>query len=201
MSIPDPDDDAAYKERLDKILVGGAKPLQRPIEIREYDPEWPALYEREAERVRRLLGDRVVRVKHAGSTSVPGLPAKPIIDMVLEVRDSSDEAAYVPDLEAAGYLLTIREPDWYEHRQLKGPETNINLHVFSAGCEETDRMLAFRDWLRSNRADRDLYAQTKRDLASGGWKYVQQYADAKTAVISEIMNRALADKHSTQTEA
>ncbi len=200
MRIPDPDDDAAYKERLDKILVGGAKPLQRPIEIRDTTRNGP-LCTNEKRSGYADCSAIGLRVKHAGSTSVPGLPAKPIIDMVLEVLDSSDEAAYVLDLEAAGYLLTIREPDWYEHRQLKGPDDDINLHVFSAGCEETDRMLAFRDWLRSNRADRDLYAQTKRDLASGGWKYIQQYADAKTAVIGEIMNRALADKHSTQTEA
>ena len=84
--------------------------------------------------VRRLaLGDRVVRIEHTGSTSVPGLSAKPIIDISLEVPDSADEETYVPSLEAAGYVLTIREPDWFEHRLFKGPDTNVNLHVFSAG--------------------------------------------------------------------
>ncbi len=131
-----------------------------------------------------------MRLEHAGSTSVEGLPAKPIVDMVLEVPDSADEAAYAPDLEAAGYVLRIREPDWYEHRVFKGPDTNINLHVFTAGCEETDRMLLFRDWLRANDADRALYADTKRELAARDWKYVQQYADAKTAIVAEIMARA-----------
>lgn len=137
-----------------------------------------------------MLDDRVVRIEHTGSTSVPGLPAKPIIDIALEVPDSADEPAYVPDLEAAGYPLRIREPDWFEHRLFKGPDTNVNLHVFSAGCEEVDRMILFRDWLRENTADRELYAATKRDLAARDWKYVQQYADAKTAVVQEILARA-----------
>src|SRR6266508_3545542 len=179
---------------LAKVTIGGPQPLTGQIEIRDYDPSWPALYAREAERIRAVLGDRVVRLEHAGSTSVPGLPAKPVIDIVLEVPDSSDESAYVPDLEGAGYVLRIREPDWFEHRVFKGADTNLNLHVFSAGCLETDRMVLFRDWLRSNEADRDLYARTKRELASRDWKYTQQYADAKTAVVTEIMTRAHASR-------
>jgi GrpB-like predicted nucleotidyltransferase (UPF0157 family) len=110
--------------------------------------------------------------------------------MVLEVPDSADESAYVPDLEAAGYRLTIREPDWYEHRLLKGPDTNINLHVFSGGCEQVVAMLRFRNHLRRDAVDRDLYAAAKRELAAKDWKYVQQYADAKTTVVREILARA-----------
>jgi GrpB-like predicted nucleotidyltransferase (UPF0157 family) len=106
------------------------------------------------------------------------------------VPDSADEPAYVPDLEAGGYALRIREPEWFEHRVFKGPDTNVNLHVFSAGCEEVDRMVLFRDHLRSNEADRKLYANGKRELAARDWKYVQQYADAKTDVVREIMDRA-----------
>jgi GrpB-like predicted nucleotidyltransferase (UPF0157 family) len=125
---------------------------------------------------------------------VPTLPAKPIIDIVLEVQDSADEPAYVPALDAAGYVLHIREPEWYEHRVFKGPDTNINLHVFSTGCEETDRMVLFRDWLRGYDADRERYAAAKRELAARDWKYVQQYADAKTAIVAEIISRAEAAK-------
>jgi GrpB-like predicted nucleotidyltransferase (UPF0157 family) len=187
-----PDDVAAYDEALATVVVGGPQPLTAPIEIQNYDPVWPELYAREAARVRRALGDRVMRLEHAGSTSVPGLPAKPIIDMVLEVPDSADEPGYAPVLEAVGYVLRIREPDWFEHRVFKGPDTNVNLHTFSAGCPETDRMLLFRDWLRANAADRDYYAATKRELARRDWKYVQQYADAKSGVVAEIMARATA---------
>jgi GrpB-like predicted nucleotidyltransferase (UPF0157 family) len=183
-------DVAAYEQSLDKVVIGGAQPLQSRIEIHEYDPRWPALYAREAARLERVLGARAVRLEHAGSTAVPGLPAKPIVDIVLEVPDSSDEPGYLPDLQEAGYRLTIREPEWFEHRVFKGPDTNINLHVFSAGCTETERMLRFRDWLRSNDADRNLYARVKRELSARDWKYVQQYADAKNDIVAEIIARA-----------
>jgi GrpB-like predicted nucleotidyltransferase (UPF0157 family) len=186
---PDPYDVAWSDEYLDKLTVDGAQRLTQPIEIREYDPEWPRLYSREEARIRSVLGDRVIRLEHAGSTSVPGLPAKPIVDIVLEVPDSGDETSYVPDMEAAGYRVTIREPEWFEHRVFKGPDTNVNLHTFTAGCEEVDRMLTFRDHLRANDADRELYTRTKRELAAHDWTYVQQYADAKTAVVREIMSR------------
>jgi GrpB-like predicted nucleotidyltransferase (UPF0157 family) len=190
--LPDPTDVAAYDKLLAESVVGELEPLAAPIEIRDYDPAWPRLYEREAARIRGALGTRVVRLEHAGSTSVPTLPAKAIIDIVLEVPDSGDEPAYVPALETAGYVLRIREPESLAHRMFKGPDTNVNLHVFSAGCEEIDRMLLFRDWLRSNAADRTHYAATKRELAARDWRYGQQYADAKTAVVSEIMERAQA---------
>ena len=191
MSRPDPNDVEAYEREFERILVNSeAQPLTGRIEIREYDPEWPRLYEREEARIRAALGDRVVRIAHAGSTSVPGLPAKPIIDIALEVPDSADEPAYVPDMEAAGYVLRLREPEWFEHRLFKGPDTDVNLHVFGAACDEVDRMLAFRDRLRTDAADRELYAAAKRELAAQDWKYMQQYADAKTGVIREIMARA-----------
>lgn len=179
------------EEQLQAVHVGGLQPLTAPIAIVDYDPVWPALFQREALRLRSALGERIVQLEHVGSTSVPGLAAKPKIDILLVVADSADEAAYVPALEAAGYVLRIREPDWYEHRVFKGPDTDINLHVFSAGCEEIERMLRFRDWLRAHSDDRDLYERTKRDLAQREWKYMQHYADAKTAVVAAIMARAV----------
>jgi GrpB-like predicted nucleotidyltransferase (UPF0157 family) len=188
----DPTDEAAYDKQLAEVMVPGVdrQTLRGKIEIADYDPEWPSLYEREEKRIRSILGDRVVRIEHTGSTSVPDLPAKPIVDIALEVPDAGAEDVYVPDLEAAGYVLTIRESDWFEHRLFKGPDTNINLHVFSAGCPETDRMALLRDWLRTNTSDRELYARTKRELAAKDWKYVQQYADAKTEVVLEILAHA-----------
>jgi GrpB-like predicted nucleotidyltransferase (UPF0157 family) len=190
MGLPDPTDVAAYDEALAKTTVGGAQPLAKPIEIAEYDSEWPRLYEREERRIRSILGERVIRIEHVGSTAVPGLPAKPIVDIALEVPDSADEPAYVPEMEAAGYVLQVREPDWFEHRMFKGPDTNVNLHTFTAGCAQVDRMLLFRDWLRADAADRERYATAKRELAARDWKYMQQYADAKTAVVGEILSRA-----------
>jgi GrpB-like predicted nucleotidyltransferase (UPF0157 family)/GNAT superfamily N-acetyltransferase len=176
--------------------VGEVKPLQGRVRIVDYDPQWVDLFEREASRIRSVLSGRALRIEHVGSTSVPGLAAKPIIDIVLVVTDSADETAYVPLLEAAGYRLHIRETDWHEHRLFKGPDTDINLHTFSAGCPEVDRMLAFRDWLRVSPADRQLYARTKLDLAQKQWTFTQNYADAKSAVVDDIMTRACRDRSS-----
>lgn len=178
------------EEQLLAVYVGGQKPSSGPIQIVDYDPGWPSLFEREAGRIRAALGERALMVEHTGSTSVPGLAAKPIIDILLVVPDSASEPDYVPAMEAAGYVLRIREPEWYEHRLFKGPDTNINLHVFSPGSPEIDRMLLFRDWLRGNPADRQLYEHTKRELARKEWKYVQNYADAKSSVVEEILARA-----------
>lgn len=178
------------EEELRAYTVGELQPLTAPIVVSDYDPAWPLAFGREATRIRGVLGERVGLLEHAGSTSVPQLPAKPVIDMILAVPDSSDESTYVPALEAAGYVLRIREPDWFEHRVFKGPDTNVNLHVFTVGCMEIDQMLLFRDWLRSHPEDRDLYAATKRELAQQEWKFVQHYADAKTSVVHEILTRA-----------
>ncbi len=116
--------------------------------------------------------------------------SKPIIDILLVVKDSADERAYVPDLEEAGYTLRIREPGWFQHRLFKGPDADIHLHVFSKGSSENDRMLRFRNWLRINRSDREKYARVKRKLADRKWKHVQDYADAKSSIVQEIMERA-----------
>ena len=110
--------------------------------------------------------------------------------MILAVADSADEPAYVTPLETYGYVLRIREPDWFEHRLLKAPDIDANLHVFSKGCPEIDRMLMFRDWLRTHADDRDLYEATKHELAARTWKYVQNYADAKSEVVNDILSRA-----------
>ena len=181
------------EQQLAEIWVDGGPPkLTGPVLIVDYDDDWPRLFRREADRIAALLGDRALRIEHVGSTAVPGLPAKPIIDIDLVVTDSADERAYLPALEAAGYRLVIREPDWYEHRCLKGPDTNINLHVFSVGCPEVERMLTFRDWLRTHDADRDLYARTKHELAARPWTFIQNYADAKTDIVTDILRRARA---------
>ena len=178
------------EQEIRAVTVGELAPLTSRIVLQSYDPEWPKRFAAEAERLRGVLGDRALLIEHVGSTSVPGLIAKPIIDMLLAVADSSDEGAYLSVMESAGYVLRIREPDWYEHRVFKGPGANINMHVFSEGCSEIDRMLAFRDRLRRDEADRELYARRKRALAEKDWKYVQNYADAKSEMIEEILARA-----------
>lgn len=172
------------------IVVGKSEVLDGQIVLAEYDPNWPSLYRAEEERVRTLLGEQALLVEHVGSTSVPGLAAKPRIDIVLTVSDSSDESSYVPALDGVGYILRVREPDWHKHRCLKGPDVDVNLHVFAEGCLEVARMLGFRDHLRRSAEDRARYEQAKRSLAGRRWKYTQHYADAKSEVVEEILVRA-----------
>ena len=179
--------DEAYAQ----IHVGPVTAHNATISLHPYDPTWPALYEAEAAKVRAAHGADA-DVHHVGSTSLPGISAKPIIDMLLVVADSADEAAYVPALESQGYRLRVREPDWFEHRLFKGVDPAVNLHVFSAGCQEVERMLAFRDWLRAHDDERALYLAKKQELAARTWKYVQNYADAKGEVVEAIIARALA---------
>lgn len=186
------------EEYLRSVTIGDRKPRNSAIHIAPYDRNWPASFLILADRIRKALGGKVLRLEHVGSTSIPGLAAKPIIDMVLVVADSTDEQSYIPHLENEGFSLRIREPEWYEHRMLKARDIRGNLHVFSEGCEEVDRMLIFRDWLRSHEDDRKLYEEAKRALASRTWKYTQDYADAKTDVVREILARARTEDRSPE---
>lgn len=169
-------------------------PHHGSVHLADASPEWARQYAAVAARIRTALAGLVIEVEHAGSTSVPGLAAKPIIDVLLLVPDASDEAAYVPALEAAELLLHLREPGWHQHRLLRGIDPPVNLHVFSAGSEEAERMILFRDRLRTHPEERERYERTKRELAARHWVQVQDYADAKSAVVEEIIARARRDR-------
>jgi GrpB-like predicted nucleotidyltransferase (UPF0157 family) len=166
-------------------------PVDSQVAMAQPDPAWAETGARLVSEIRSGNGWALV-VAHVGSTAIPGLPAKPVIDLVLGVRDPSDEASYVPALEALGYHLHIREPERQEHRLLRRSDLDANLHVFAAGAEELDRMLAFRDHLRRDKSDRDFYLRTKLELASRTWSRVQDYADAKSDVVEDILRRATA---------
>ena len=181
------------EQQIRSHTVGELNSLSGGILLVDYDPLWPQLFQREANGIRAVLGQRALLIEHTGSTSVPGLVSKPIIDMLLVVTDSSAEEQYAPDLHSAGYALKIREINWHQHRMFKGPGADINLHVFSTGCPEIDRILLFRNRLRSHAADRELYARTKLALARQVWRYTQNYADAKTQVVEAILARAERD--------
>ena len=176
------DDRNAY---LDAVLIGGREPAN--IVVSDYDDAWPARFEVLADRVRGALGQRVRRLEHIGSTSVPGLAAKPLIDMLLIVDDVEDEAAFVAPLEAAGFELRVREPD---HRMLRTPQRDVHLHVYAPGRAEERDYLDLRDWLRVSSDDRIVYATVKRRLAQQQWDDMNDYADAKTDVVRDILTRA-----------
>jgi GrpB-like predicted nucleotidyltransferase (UPF0157 family) len=171
-------------------LIGGIE--KRRINIVAYDPDWPGKFETHAKVIADALGGSALRVEHIGSTSVPGLAAKPVIDILVVVSDSADESAYLPRLQAAGYVLRVREPDWNEHRMFRTPEKDVHVHVYSAGCTEVERNLIFRDRLRRNIDDRSRYERTKRELAAKEWSDMNEYADAKSEVIEGILAAARA---------
>jgi GrpB-like predicted nucleotidyltransferase (UPF0157 family) len=172
-------------EPLETGLIGGAE--KREIKVVDYDLDWPKKFETHARVIADALGGSALRIEHVGSTSVPGLAAKPIIDVLVVVLDSADESAYLLQLEAVGYVLRVREPDWNEHRMFRTPEKDVHIHIYSAGCPEIRRNLTFRDRLRRNTDDRRRYEQTKRELAAQEWSDMNAYAAAKTEMIESII--------------
>lgn len=176
------------EDRIREAIIGD---IESPtITVVDYDPAWDGRFRREAAKIRATLGEAALAVEHIGSTSVPGLAAKPIIDVLLVVEDSSDEASYLPALEDAGYVLRVRERDFHEHRMLRTPEKDVHVHVFSPDSPEVVRYLLLRDHLRKNEEDRELYDRTKRELASRDWPSMQHYAEAKTEVVEGLIARA-----------
>ena len=186
MSEPPADDE--LEQYLETVTLGALE--RRAVEIVEYEPSWADRYAAEAARIHAALDGREALLEHIGSTAVPGLAAKPIVDILLVVVDPADEAAYVPALEAAGYEVRIREPAWFEHRMLRTPARDVHLHVLPAGCPEIERYLLLRDRLRSDASERELYTATKRRLAVQTWPTVQHYAEAKSQVVEAIIGRA-----------
>ena len=175
----------------ESILIGGVE--KREIRIVDCDHDWPSLYEAHAKIITDALGNSLLRIEHFGSTSVLGLAATPIIDILAVVADSADEASYLPKLQAAGYELRVREPNFHEHRMLRTPARHVHVHVYSQGAPEIHRILTFRDRLRSNAEDRKRYEGVKRHLATQLWSDMNAYADAKTDIIESIMEAAIAD--------
>jgi len=167
---------------LDTVLIGG--PEKRPIVLVEYDPNWPARFECEQARIHEALGGAAIRIEHIGSTAVPGLAAKPIVDVLVTVADPDDEEAFLPALTAAGYELRVREPG---HRMFRTPERDVHVHVWRDSDPEVERYLRFRDLLRRSPADRRTYEQLKRELAQFEWADTNHYADAKTPLIEQIL--------------
>ena len=176
------------EERRREVIIGEVE--RQAIVVVDYDPAWPERFRGEEAKIRAALGEAAIAIEHIGSTSVPGLAAKPIVDILLMVEDSGEEASYLPALEEAGYVLRVSEPDFHEHRMFRTPEKDVHLHVYSAGSPEIDRYLLLRDRLRENGEERNLYVRTKRELARRDWPSMQHYAEAKTEVIEGIIARA-----------
>jgi GrpB-like predicted nucleotidyltransferase (UPF0157 family) len=169
----------------DAVFIGG--PEKRAIVIEDYDPAWSARFEQVKAALRAALGDDAKQIEHFGSTAVPGLAAKPIIDVIVTVDDADDEDAYGPRLERHGFHIRVRQDG---HRMYRPASHDVHVHVLTEGGEGARVRLLFRDWLRHDEADRRLYEQTKRELARRDWDATNDYSDAKSDVVTEILDRA-----------
>lgn len=190
MTVSEPEE-PSFDECLDAALIGGR--AERDIVVVDYSPAWRERFEAERRRIETALGTVARRIEHIGSTAVPGLAAKPIVDILVTVEDPEDESVYVPQLEGAGYVLRVREAG---HRMLRTPERDVHVHVWPSGSDEERRYIVFRDRLRSHPEDRAEYEQTKRGLA-GHWPDMNNYARAKGPVVERIMERANGDADAT----
>ncbi len=185
-SVTDPDAaDAMTKPDLDRILIGGREGGR--VRLVPYRAEWPVRFARERARIAAALGATAVLIEHIGSTSVPGLDAKPIVDILVGVA-APDDPAVRAALEGAGYVLRVDEGP--EHRMFRTPERDVHVHLWVVGSPEVSAYLEFRDRLRASDADRDAYARLKHELATHEWDDINDYADAKGPLIGEILERA-----------
>ncbi|MDX6581989.1 MAG: hypothetical protein QOI10_1173 [Solirubrobacterales bacterium] len=177
--------DASFEPELDRILVGDRTP--GPVSLTEYDPGWP----RRFESLRAELGDQARAIEHIGSTAVPGLIAKPIVDILVTVEKVDPDTTYAPTIEGLGYELRVREP---RHRMFRNPARDVHLHVWPEGSREAVDYLLLRDWLRSSEVDRDEYARLKQELAREDWPDINYYARAKGPLIEELLSRARSER-------
>ncbi len=179
---------ATPKEKWETGLIGG--PEKRVIEIVPYRSNWPLQFQSHSERIKNVLGETALRIEHIGSTSVEGLDAKPIIDILVVVFDPAKENLYLPGMLSEGYELRVREPGFEEHRMFRTPERDVHVHFYPAESGEIERYLLFRDFVRTNPEARDQYAALKRELSKSDWADMNEYADAKTNFIEGIIRRA-----------
>ncbi len=168
-------------------VVGGPEPLT--VGLQDHDPAWAERFAVHRDRITAALAGLHVTVEHIGSTAVPGLAAKPIVDIAVAVPDVTDEDAYLRPLLAAGYVLRVREPG---HRLVRSPERDVHVHVYEHGATAIDDYLLLRDRLRRDPADRRRYEDVKRALMTRDWDDMNAYADAKTDVVAAITERARA---------
>ena len=159
---------------------------KRDLVLEDHQADWPEAFAGHERRIREALG-ATVQIEHIGSSSVPGLAAKPIIDILVVVEDVTSEKEYLGQLVAAGYELRVREPG---HRLVRTPARDVHVHILEAGDPAADDYLLLRDHLRTHPDDRALYERTKRSLIAEDWADMNAYAEAKTEMIAAIKARA-----------
>ncbi len=159
----------------------------RKIEVVEYDPMWPDAFELEATKVKEALGKNCIEIYHIGSTSVPGLSAKPIIDMLCVVRDIQEVDHAVEAMESLGYEAKGESGMAFRRFFQKGKDVRTHhIHVYQQGDPEIDRYLKFRDWMRSHPTDAKNYAQLKVELAAKFPNDILSYCNGKDLFVAGI---------------
>ncbi|WP_332898692.1 GrpB family protein [Haladaptatus sp. CMSO5] len=171
---------------------------QTPIILDDYDTNWPAQFEAEATNINDAIGERIERIEHIGSTSIPGMPAKPIIDMLVGVTSLKDADACITPLEALGYEYVPKFEDVMPNRRYfrksEGKTRTHHLHMVETGSEFWTRHLAFRDYLREHPDVAAEYADLKRELAREHRHDIGAYTDGKDEFIRRVERDALAEK-------
>lgn len=190
---------APYEYRPELVERIANRKVTPPITILEPKPEWPQRFEEVKSRIEKALGSFVIETAHSGSTGVPGLPAKDILDIDLTLKDVTDEESYVKPLEDAGFRFLLREPGWHQHRFFveDWPDAyHVNLHVWGPDSPEVIRHRIFRDWLLKTPSDLQLYAKVKREAADQAviaGDSMMDYTQRKDKTIQEILERAFRD--------
>lgn len=172
----------------DSYFVNGVPPIEN-VAVVAYDPSWPEIYSALESKIKNKLGSNLLKIDHVGSTAVPGLAAKPVIDIDVTVADAADEEIYLLALENLGYRLIVREPRFHGHRLFHHENPRVNLHVFTQKTPETARHLLFRDWLRQSEKDCKLYADAKFEAIKGCSFDIQKYHENKSKVVHDIYQR------------
>lgn len=171
-------------------VTDGSERPRVPLVIVDYDPAWPQTCERWRQRLAAALGPAAIGIDHVGSTSVPGLAAKPIVDIQVSVADLSDEPRYVPQLQAAGLVLRSRDELHRFFRPPAGQRREVHVHVGAAGGHWERDHLLFRDYLRAHPAARRRYAQAKRASVRRWSDDSWAYTEAKTGAVLDILEQA-----------
>lgn len=167
------------------------KPKITSISIEPYSPDWKKVFQNQKAKIKDALGNTALTIEHIGSTAVPELHAKPIIDIDLIVKNPNQEESYIPMLKKIGYELIIREPSWYQHRMLRLKNPCVNLHIFAPNCAEHIRHCLFRDWLCEHEDDRQLYTNAKL-AARHSVTTTQDYNQNKQSTVRAIYQKIFA---------
>ncbi|WP_258089948.1 GrpB family protein [Serratia liquefaciens] len=172
----------------DSYFVNGVPPIEN-VAVVAYDSSWPEIYLTLESDVKNELGSNLLQIDHVGSTAVPGLAAKPVIDIDLTVADAEDEKTYVLALESLGYKLIVREPRFHGHRLFHYNNPRVNLHVFTLNSPEITRHLLFRNWLRQSERDCKLYSDAKFEAIKGCSLDIQKYHENKSKIVRDIYQK------------